>query len=93
MPANNTTVLSDKPENTTLGVIIPIRPRAIAPPKEVIAKGIISVTNKTAMTARTIKVCSAVPIHHHLPSEKCTDIVIIGIKYNLRYQWQKPSKK
>jgi len=39
MPANNTTVLSDKPENTTLGVIIPIRPRVIAPPREVIAQG------------------------------------------------------
>ena len=59
IPANKTTVLSDKPLNTCFIGITPNKPSAIAPPIEVIASGIISVTNNNAITPRTIKVCTA----------------------------------
>ena len=55
IPANKTTVESDKPENTCFAGIKPNRPQEIAPAVAVIAKGISSVTNKRATTANKIK--------------------------------------
>ena len=59
IPANKTTVESERPENTCCGVSTPKRPNAIDAPIAVTANGISSVTKKNAATAKTHKVITA----------------------------------
>jgi len=55
IPANKTTVESDKPENTCFAGIKPNRPQEIAPAVAVIAKGISSVTNSKIQVKLFVK--------------------------------------
>ena len=66
MPANKTTVELDRPEKIIFSGITPNKPSAIAPPIEVIAKGIISVIKQMATTASTDNVIIAGLIRVHL---------------------------
>jgi hypothetical protein len=55
IPPKSTTVELERPLNTCFAGMKPNRPHAIAPAMEVIAKGISSVTKKSAITANNIK--------------------------------------
>jgi hypothetical protein len=55
IPANSTTVELDRPENTCFAGIKPSKPLAIAPAIAVTARGISSVTKKSAMTANIMR--------------------------------------